>query len=115
MIQWLINLCVRRSGAVAALALLALALGTFGAMHASLDVFPEFVPSQVSIQTEAPGFTPQQVEELITRPIENLVNGATCMLRGKASRSVWRNLVVRCRAAWRRRSYHRWSPARWTC
>jgi CzcA family heavy metal efflux pump len=76
MIQWLIDLCVRRSGAVAALALLALALGTFGAMHASLDVFPEFVPSQVSIQTEAPGFTPQQVEELITRPIENLVNGA---------------------------------------
>jgi len=73
--QWLIDLCVRRSGAVAALSLLAFALGTYGALHAPLDVFPEFVPSQVSIQTEAPGFAPQQVEELITRPIESLVNG----------------------------------------
>jgi CzcA family heavy metal efflux pump len=76
MMQWLVDLCVRRSGAVAALSLLAFALGTWGALHAPLDVFPEFVPSQVSIQTEAPGFAPQQVEELITRPVENLVNGA---------------------------------------
>ena len=76
MMQWLVDLCVRRSGAVAALTLLAFALGAYGALHAPLDVFPEFVPSQVSIQTEAPGFAPQQVEELITRPIENLVNGA---------------------------------------
>jgi CzcA family heavy metal efflux pump len=77
MMQWLVNLCVRRSGAVAALTLLAFALGTYGAMRAPLDVFPEFVPSQVSIQTEAPGFAPQQVEELVTRPVENLVNGSS--------------------------------------
>ena len=76
MMHWLVDLCVRRSGAVAALSLLALALGTYGALHAPLDVFPEFVPSQVSIQTEAPGFAPRQVEELVTRPIENLVNGS---------------------------------------
>ena len=45
-------------------------------MHAPLDVFPEFVPSQVDIQTEAPGFAPQQVEELVTKQVENAVNGA---------------------------------------
>ena len=47
-------------------------------MHCSapLDVFPEFVPSQVDIQTEAPGFAPQQVEELVTKQVENAVNGA---------------------------------------
>lgn len=72
----LIDWCVRRRDIVAALSLLALVLGTWEAMHAPLDVFPEFVPPQVDIQTEAPGFAPQQVEELVTRPIENAVNGA---------------------------------------
>ncbi len=45
-------------------------------MRSPLDVFPEFVPSQVDIQTEAPGFAPQQVEELVTKQVENAVNGA---------------------------------------
>ena len=77
MMHWLIHFCVRRSGVVAALSLLALVLGAWGAQRAPLDVFPEFVPSQVDIQTEAPGFAPQQVEELVTKQIENAVNGAS--------------------------------------
>ena len=68
---------MRRYGAVTALTVLALVLGCWGALHAPLDVFPEFVPSQVDIQTEAPGFSPQQVEELVTKPVENAVNGAS--------------------------------------
>jgi CzcA family heavy metal efflux pump len=72
----LVSLCVRHFGAVTALSLLALILGCWGAMHAPLDVFPDFVPSQVDIQTEAPGFAPQQVEELVTKQVENAVNGA---------------------------------------
>src|SRR5437868_13868627 len=55
---------------------MALVLGTWGALQAPLDVFAEFVPSQVDIQTEAPGFAPQQVEQLVTKPIENAVSGA---------------------------------------
>ena len=77
MMRALVALCVRHYGSVTALTVLALALGAWGALHAPLDVFPEFVPSQVEIQTEAPGFAPQQVEELITKPIENAVNGAS--------------------------------------
>jgi CzcA family heavy metal efflux pump len=73
---WLVGLCLRRRGAVAALTLLALVLGTWGAIQAPLDVFPEFVPPSVEIQTEAPGFAPEQVEQLVTKPIENAVNGA---------------------------------------
>jgi len=73
----LVALCVRHFGSVTALTLVALVLGTWGALHSSLDVFPEFVPSQVEIQTEAPGFAPQQVEELVTKPVENAVNGAS--------------------------------------
>src|SRR5882757_4775866 len=76
MMRTLVSLCVRHFGAVTALSVLALVLGSWGALHSPLDVFPEFVPSQVTIQTEAPGFAPQQVEELVTKPIENVVNGA---------------------------------------
>ncbi len=76
MIRALVALSVRHYGAVTVLTLLALALGTWGALQAPLDVFPEFVPSQVDIQTEAPGFAPQQVEELVTKQVENAVNGS---------------------------------------
>ena len=76
MMRTLVSLCVRNYGVVTVLTVLALVLGCWGALRSSVDVFPEFVPSQVDIQTEAPGFAPQQVEELVTRPIENLVNGA---------------------------------------
>ena len=73
----LVSLCVSHCGIVTALSVLALLLGWWGAMHSPLDVFPEFVPSQVDIQTEAPGFAPEQVEELVTKRIESAVNGAT--------------------------------------
>src|SRR5580693_951364 len=73
----IIALCVRHFGAVTVLTVLALVLGCWGALDAPLDVFPEFVPSQVDIQTEAPGFSPQQVEELVTKQVENTVNGAS--------------------------------------
>jgi CzcA family heavy metal efflux pump len=73
----IVSLCVRHFGAVTALTLFALILGCWGAMHSPLDVFPDFVPSQVDVQTEAPGFAPQQVEELVTKQVENAVNGAS--------------------------------------
>ena len=76
MMRALVTLCVRHFGAVAALTVFALVLGCWGALSSPLDVFPEFVPSQVDIQTEAPGFAPQQVEELVTKQVENAVNGA---------------------------------------
>src|SRR6195256_3815408 len=76
MIRALVALSVRPYGAITVLTILALALGSWGALHSGLDVFPEFVPSQVDIQTEAPGFAPQQVEELVTKQVENAVNGA---------------------------------------
>lgn len=75
--RWLVDLCVRYAGAIATLTLIALIAGLWAAQTAPLDVFPDFVPSTVDIQTEAPGFTAQQVEQLVTKPIENAVNGAT--------------------------------------
>ena len=40
------------------------------------DVFPEFAPPEVVIQTEAPGMAPTDVEALITYPLESAINGA---------------------------------------
>ncbi|MBS0418181.1 MAG: efflux RND transporter permease subunit [Proteobacteria bacterium] len=76
MMRTLVGVCVRHYGTLTALTIIALVLGGWKAMQAPLDVFPEFVPSQVDIQTEAPGFAPQQVEELVTRQVEYAVNGA---------------------------------------
>lgn len=50
--------------------------GLLTVAHAKYDVFPEFVPAQAEISTEAPGLTAEQVEQLVTRPIEQAVNGA---------------------------------------
>ncbi len=71
----LVALCVSRRGLVALASLLALAFGIEGVRRMPLDVFPEFVPVQVEVQTEAPGMTPEQVEARVTRPIESALNG----------------------------------------
>ena len=74
--RWLVGLCVTGRGAVAVLTLLFLAFGVWSASNAPLDVFPDFVPSQVEVQTEAPGFSSDQVEQLVTKPLENQLDGA---------------------------------------
>lgn len=72
----LVEFCLQYRGTVAILALLGLMWGGWTASQTPLDVFPEFVPPSVSIQTEAPGFAPLQVEQLVTKPLENALNGA---------------------------------------
>ena len=57
-------------------AMLFAAYGAFVASQSRLDVFPDFVPPQVDVQTEAPGMAPEQVEQLITRPLETVLRGA---------------------------------------
>ena len=49
--------------------------GGYALQQMSMDVFPEFAPPQVVIQTEAPGMAPTDVEKLITYPLETLING----------------------------------------
>ncbi len=71
----IVNLALRFRGTVIALACLLLGYGLYSLARARYDVFPEFAPPQVSINTEAPGLSPEQVEQLVTQPIENAVNG----------------------------------------
>jgi len=75
MLQAIVQFSLRFRGVVLTLACVVVAYGVWVAAHAKLDVFPEFVPPQVTVQTEAPGLAPEQVETLVTRPVENAING----------------------------------------
>ena len=73
----LITFAIRFRGIVIALACMLLAYGGYSLGRVNYDVFPEFAPPQVGIQTEAPGLMAEQVEILVTRPIENAINGVS--------------------------------------
>lgn len=75
MLNALVRFSVRFRGVVVALAAAFFVYGLVVVTSAKYDVFPEFAPPQVAIQTEARGFTPEQVEVLVTKPIEDAING----------------------------------------
>lgn len=75
MLTVIVRASLRFRGVVIALACLLIGYGLYTLSRADYDVFPEFAPPQVAIQTEAPGLSPEQVEVLVTQPIENAING----------------------------------------
>jgi CzcA family heavy metal efflux pump len=75
MLQALVAWSLRYRAVVVVLAAMLLVVGIFAAASARLDVFPEFAPPLVVVQTEAPGMSPADVELLVTRPIEEKING----------------------------------------
>ena len=92
MLRALVRFSLQFRGVVIALAVLLLGYGLYVASRARLDVFPEFAPPMVIIQTESPGLSPEQVEQLVTRPLENALNGSPS-LNDVRSRSL-QNLSV---------------------
>jgi CzcA family heavy metal efflux pump len=75
MLQALVHFSLKYRRVVVALACVLLGYGIYVAANAKLDVFPNFVQPQVAIQTECPGLSPEQVELLVTLPIETTING----------------------------------------
>ncbi len=75
MLTSIVHFSLKFKGIIIALACMLLGYGLYSLNNSKYDVFPEFAPAQVVIQTEAPGLSPEQVELLVTRPIENAVNG----------------------------------------
>lgn len=73
MLATLIRFSIRYAGLIVALSLLLLLYGGYRFADAGLDIFPEFSPKRVIIQTEAPGLAAEQVELLVTQPIEYAV------------------------------------------
>jgi CzcA family heavy metal efflux pump len=76
MLNAIVRWSLSRPRLVAAFALILLIYGGIVLTQAKFDVFPDFVPAQAEIQTEAPGLAAEQVEQLVTRVVEQAVNGA---------------------------------------
>ena len=68
--------------------------GGYALKQMSVDVFPEFAPPQVVVQTEAPGLAPQDVEALITYPLEPAINGTPGVAVVRSSSSVGLSTIV---------------------
>ena len=75
MLAAIVRASLRNPGIVTALACLIAALGVAALFSARFDVFPDFAPPHVLVQTEAPGLDATQVEALVTRPLEGLLAG----------------------------------------
>jgi CzcA family heavy metal efflux pump len=75
LIAFIVRQSIRYPGVIVALALTVVVYGLYVLTRANLDVFPEFSPSQVVIQTEAPGLSAELVERQVTQPIENALSG----------------------------------------
>src|ERR1700760_1021056 len=76
MLAAIVRLSLASPRVVAMLGLLLSVLGAASLTHAHFDVFPDFAPPHVVIQTEAPAFAASQVEGLVTRPLESVLGGA---------------------------------------
>jgi Cu/Ag efflux pump CusA len=73
--KWLVETALRLRIAVIAAAALLIIGGLRVVLTIPLDVFPEFAPPYIEIQTEAPGLSAEEVENLITFPLENSLVG----------------------------------------
>jgi len=87
MMKWLVSTSLRLRVVVVVLTAVLLIAGSRIVSKARFDVFPEFAPPLVEIQTEAPGLSTSEVEVLVTVPIENALNGVS-WLQKMRSKSV---------------------------
>ena len=75
MMSAIIRFSIHFYGVVIGLAVLVVLYGSYSLTRSNLDVFPEFSPTQIIIQTESPGLSAELVESLVTQPIETSIAG----------------------------------------
>src|SRR5712671_3503003 len=79
---------------VAVVSMLIVAGGILALRRLNVDAFPDVTPVQVEIDTEAEGLAPQEVEQLITFPIENVMNGVSGVVRVQSISKFGLSVVV---------------------
>lgn len=85
MIDFLLRFSLKRRWLVVAVALVFSILGTVRATRMPVDVFPDLTAPRVTIVTESTGMAPEEIENLITFPIETAVNGVSGVRRVRSA------------------------------
>ncbi|OGV78429.1 MAG: acriflavin resistance protein [Methylotenera sp. RIFCSPLOWO2_02_FULL_45_14] len=75
MMPALVRFSIRYSGVIIGLAMIVVLYGLYSLNRSNLDVFPEFSPTQIIIQTESPGLSAELVESIVTQAIETSIAG----------------------------------------